>query len=80
MKLVQWEPFDGLNRIQARINDLFEESFRPRTLSHPAGGVWTPPVDVLESRDSYLIRPELPGKKKTPETSGVFFSFTTAYG
>lgn len=71
MELIRWEPFDGLNRIQARINDLFEESFRPRTLSNPAGGVWIPPVDVLESRDSYLIRAELPGMKKEDFTLEV---------
>lgn len=65
MELVRWEPFEGLNRIQSRINDLFEETFgRPR-MHHPAAnGVWYPPVDILESRDSYLIRAELPGMKK----------------
>lgn len=65
MELVRWEPFEGLNRIQSRINDLFEETFgRPR-MHHPAtNGVWYPPVDILESKDSYLIRAELPGMKK----------------
>lgn len=66
MDLVKWEPFEGLNRIQSRINDLFDETFgRPR--AHPTANgaaVWFPPVDVLESRDSYLIRAELPGMKK----------------
>lgn len=64
MEPVRWEPFDGLNRIQSRINDLFDETFgRSRALS-ASTGVWFPPVDVLESRDSYLIRAELPGMKK----------------
>jgi HSP20 family protein len=27
-------------------------------------GVWFPAVDILESKDSYLIRAELPGMKK----------------
>jgi HSP20 family protein len=66
MDLVKWEPLEGLNRIQSRINDLFDETFgRPR--AHPTANgsaVWFPPVDVLESRDSYLIRAELPGMKK----------------
>ena len=65
MELVRWEPFDGLNRIQSRINDLFEETFgRPRATSNSPAGVWFPPVDILESKDSYLIRAELPGMKK----------------
>jgi len=65
MELVRWEPFDGLNRIQSRINDLFDETFgRSRAFSAPVNGAWYPPVDVLESRDSYLIRAELAGMKK----------------
>jgi HSP20 family protein len=65
MESVRWEPFDGLNRIQSRINDLFDETFgRSRAFPTSTNGVWFPPVDVLESRDSYLIRAELPGMKK----------------
>jgi HSP20 family protein len=65
MDLVRWEPFGGLNRIQSRINDLFDETFgRPRAYSPATSAVWFPPVDVLESKDSYLIRAELPGMKK----------------
>jgi HSP20 family protein len=64
MELVRWEPFDGLNRIQSRINDLFEETFGRSRANSNATGVWFPPVDILESKDSYLIRAELPGMKK----------------
>jgi HSP20 family protein len=65
MELVRWEPFDGLNKIQSRINDLFDDTFgRPRTYAKAPAGVWLPPVDILESKDAYLIRAELPGMKK----------------
>ena len=65
MELVRWEPFDGLNRIQSRINELFNETFgRSQAYSNSPTGVWFPPVDILESKDSYLIRAELPGMKK----------------
>ncbi len=66
MELLRWEPFDGLDRIHSRINDLFDETFgRARTYSTATTSpVWVPPVDILESRDSYLIRVELPGMKK----------------
>lgn len=65
MELVRWEPFEGLNRIQSRINDLFDDTFgRPRTYAKIPAGVWLPPVDILESKDAYLIRAELPGMKK----------------
>jgi HSP20 family protein len=65
MELVNWEPFGTLNRVQTRINDLFEETFGRSRLPHaPASELWYPPVDILESKDSYLIRAELPGMKK----------------
>lgn len=66
MELVRWEPFEGLNRIQSRMNELFDETFgRARSTQPGTGpGVWFPPVDILESKDSYLIRAELAGMKR----------------
>ena len=65
MELVRWEPFEGLSRLHSRINDLFDESVgRARTLPSATAGAWLPPVDILESKDAYLIRAELPGMKK----------------
>ena len=61
MDLIRWEPFEGLGKVQSRINDLFEETFGRSRLPH---AVWYPAVDILESKDSYLIRAELPGMKK----------------
>lgn len=54
--LARWEPFDGM------INNFFEDTWlRP---PQSAVAVWYPPVDILESKDSYLIRAELPGMKR----------------
>ena len=65
MDLVRWEPFDGFTKMQSRINALFDEVFdRVNGHSQAYSGLWAPPVDILESRDSYLIRAELPGMKK----------------
>lgn len=65
MELVRWEPFDTLSRIQSRMNDLFEGNFgQSKVLNASGGGVWYPPVDIVESKESYLIRAELPGMKK----------------
>ena len=63
MELVRWEPFESLNKMHARINDLFGASFG-RSWEKPSSAMWSPPVDVLESKDAYLIRAELPGMKK----------------
>ncbi|HEY3305196.1 MAG TPA: Hsp20/alpha crystallin family protein [Candidatus Binatia bacterium] len=65
MDLVRWEPFEGLPSIQSRINDLFEDTLGSRlTRAAANGAVWYPPVDILESKEAYLIRAELPGMKK----------------
>jgi HSP20 family protein len=65
MELVRWEPFEGLNRLHSRINYLFDENFgRARAQPSVTAGTWLPPVDILESKDAYLIRAELPGMKK----------------
>jgi HSP20 family protein len=65
MELVRWEPLDGLNRFQSRVNELLDEAFgRARMSPTSAASIWYPPVDILESKDSYLIRAELPGMKK----------------
>ena len=65
MELVRWERVEGVNRIQSRINELFEDALgRTRAQQSAAAGVWYPPVDILESKDSYLIRAELPGMRK----------------
>ena len=63
MEVVRWEPFESLNKMHARINDLFGESLG-RTWAKPSSATWYPLVDVLESKDAYLIRAELPGMKK----------------
>jgi HSP20 family protein len=61
MELVRWEPFEGLKTLQSRINDLFADG---RTHPTSTTGVWYPPVDILESQESYLVRAELPGMKR----------------
>lgn len=72
MELVRWEPFEGLNRLHNRINDLFDESFgRARPVPSATAGMWLPAVDILESKDAYLIRAELPGMKKEDVTLEV---------
>jgi hypothetical protein len=64
MELVRWDQVEGVNRFQSRINELFEDTFgRTRAQQNAAAGVWYPPVDILESKDSYLIRAELPGMR-----------------
>ena len=65
MELVMWEPFETLNRFHSRIDRLFDESLdRSPAQATSTSGLWYPPVDVLESKDAYIFRAELPGMKK----------------
>jgi HSP20 family protein len=63
MQLVKFEPFAGFDNIRSVFNDLFDEDF-DRSWAQPTLSKWYPAVDVLESKDSYLIRAELPGMKR----------------
>jgi HSP20 family protein len=63
MQLVRWEPFAGFGNLRSVFNDLFDGNF-DRSQGQPSKSTWYPAVDVLESKDSYLVRAELPGMKK----------------
>jgi HSP20 family protein len=63
MELVRWEPFAGFGNLHSVFNGLLDENF-DRSPARPSISKWNPAVDVLESKDSYLIRAELPGMKR----------------
>ena len=60
MELVRWEPFTDLRNFRSVFSDLFDDNFGRA----PSVSRWHPAVDVLDSKDAYLIRAELPGMKK----------------
>jgi HSP20 family protein len=64
MELVAWAPFESLNQVQSRINNLFDESFGRSWSNASTSRVWYPAVDILESKEAYLLRAELPGMNK----------------
>jgi HSP20 family protein len=63
MELVRWEPFAGFGNLPALFNDLFDGNY-DRSPARPSASKWYPAVDVLESKDAYVIRAELPGMKR----------------
>jgi HSP20 family protein len=63
MELVTFEPFAGFGNLHSVFNDLFDENFA-RSSAEPTTSKWYPAVDVMESKDAYLIRAELPGMKR----------------
>jgi len=63
MELVRFEPFAGFGNFRSVLNDLLDEN-HGRSSTQPSVSKWYPAVDVLESKDSYLIHAELPGMKR----------------
>ena len=63
MELVRLEPIAGFGNLRYLFNDLFDDNFA-RAPAQAGVSRWYPAVDVLESKDSYLIRAELPGMKR----------------
>ena len=65
MELTIWRLFAGSESFNFQFNQLFDQTLgRARSSASSVETVWYPAVDVLESKDSYLLRAELPGMNK----------------
>ena len=63
MELVRFEPFARAGNFRSLFNELFDENLG-RSSARRTARQWHPAVDVLESKDAFLIRAELPGMKR----------------
>jgi HSP20 family protein len=64
MDIIKWDPVRDLVTLQDTINRLFDDRFFGRKKEGDvAQGFWTPPVDIIEDDDKFLVRTELPGMK-----------------
>jgi len=60
--IVRWDPFRDLVRVQDELNQLFGRTFGDVGVLRPsAAGAWMPPMDVYETEDQVVAKPELPG-------------------
>ncbi|MDD3374111.1 MAG: Hsp20/alpha crystallin family protein [Candidatus Omnitrophica bacterium] len=60
------DPFSELEGIQKQMNQLFDFSLARNPLGDTTllGGQWAPAVDVYDSKDSLLVKADLPGLTK----------------
>jgi HSP20 family protein len=63
----RWEPFQELEQVTERMRRMLEETFGgfgrwPSLLQETAG--WSPPVDIEEQDDAYVLEAELPGVRR----------------
>jgi HSP20 family protein len=57
----RWDPIREMEDMRERMDSLFEQVLGGTPL---AGGVWSPPVDLEETDDAWVVEADLPGVKK----------------
>ena len=65
MALIRWEPIGELHTIQNEMNRLFNTAFDSPAQAARANSTsrrWVPPMDLVETGESYVLRADLPGK------------------
>lgn len=56
-----WEPFQDLSEIQSEMNRLFSGFFGRPASGTTVDRVWTPAMDMYETKDELVVTAELPG-------------------
>jgi HSP20 family protein len=60
----RWEATQELLRLQERVNRLFGRGVLEHDDDDLMGGSWTPPCDILESKDAVILRAEMAGVRQ----------------
>lgn len=63
-ELSSWSPFRDLFNMQREIGHVFDSLFPDYSTESAFTAQWAPRVDVMEQKDAYLIKAELPGVNK----------------
>lgn len=80
--LIRWEPFRDLTSLRERMDRLFDE-FTGRGWTAEEGlttGVWNPAVDVYETKDSLVLKADLPDVTKDDVGISVEGNLLTLHG
>jgi HSP20 family protein len=61
-----WNPFQEMERMQERMNSMFDDAFgrfgqSPRFKGFMRGRSYSPQIDVTEEDDEYVVRVDMPG-------------------
>jgi HSP20 family protein len=60
MAASRWDPFRELASLQDRLDRMFRDIDRTRTAQNFISSQWTPPVDIFEAGDLYVLKLEVP--------------------
>lgn len=59
-----WDPFRELAGLQDRLDRMFRDIDRTRREEHFLASHWTPPVDIYEADNSFILKLEVPEVSK----------------
>lgn len=60
MAIVKYNPFKDLRTMQEEMNHLLDLAWNRESGEDLREGIWQPPVDIYEDRDSVVIKAEVP--------------------
>jgi HSP20 family protein len=61
-EMTRWDPLREFAQLSDQMNDVFESTLG--TIPAGNGTGWSPPVDIEETEDAYVIDADLPGVKR----------------
>jgi HSP20 family protein len=73
-----WDPFSSLAEIREEMNRMFDTSLRRH--GGDLEGAFSPAIDVLEEKDNYLVKVDLPGLSKDDVSVSIQDNFLTIKG
>jgi HSP20 family protein len=59
-----WEPLRDIEHVANRMRRMLEETFGGLPSEITDHATWSPPVDIEETDDAYIVEAEVPGVKK----------------
>ena len=73
-----WEPFGNIEDIREEMNRMFDTSLRRRGSLFDSA--FAPAIDVVEEKDNYLVKADLPGLSKDDVNVAIQDNFLTIKG
>jgi HSP20 family protein len=64
MAVTRWDPFRELLTLQERLDKMYRDIERSRKEDDFVSSQWTPPVDIFESGEIFVIKLEIPEVNK----------------
>lgn len=64
MALMRWEPSEGLTSLRREMDRLFEDFFERSPFHFRTSGSWEPSVEVADTKDTIVVKAQVPGISK----------------